>query len=284
MNYRHLFHAGSFSDVVKHFSLTLLLTALNDKNTPFRVIDTHGGTGLYDLSHPWAQKTKEHESGIQRIMTQASIHPLFAPYLEVIRRLNSNQSSVTVYPGSPWLIKQFLKPHDSLQVSELHPEDYASLQQVFQGDKQTQVFHQNGFVSLRAFLPPVERRGLILIDPPYEDKNEFEKVVQGVRDGYRRFATGVYAVWFPIKELKSVQRFYKNLKSLKIPKMLLIEFIRNKKYPANRLNGCGLILINPPWKVEAQLQEGLPLLLEYLGYASQGKIALQWLVDEKVPV
>lgn len=275
MNYRHAYHAGGFADVFKHFVLTLLLQKLAEKDKPFRAIDTHGGIGLYDLSQQEAQKTKEYEQGITKLLLQEKIDPLFQPYCEVIRQLNTYHTQIKTYPGSPWIIRQFLRPGDTLQVSELHPQDYQVLKNLFAHDSQVQTFHQDGYISLKAFLPPVERRGLILIDPPFEERNEFGSLVKGVKEAYRRFATGIYCIWFPIKEYPPIQRFYKDLQALKVPNILTVEYVVNPKFPAASYNGCGLIIINPPWQIDIQLAKGLPLLLNYLGHDHGGAIKIK---------
>ena len=279
MNYRHIYHAGCFADVVKHIVLVLLLQKLQEKEKPFRMIDTHGGIGLYDLRQDQAQKTKEYEEGIQQIWNKEPIDVLIQPYMDLIKKLNPN-SDLTYYPGSPWLTRQFLRQNDVLQVCELHPQDYQVLQDLFKGDQQVQVFHRDGYTSLKAFLPPVERRGLVFIDPPFEDKNEFSQVIKGLKEAYRRFPTGIYCIWFPIKELHSIRQFYQDLQALNIPKILAMEYIINSRFPTDCLNGCGMIIVNPPWQIDLILEKIFPLLLKALEHEKMGKIRFTWLSGE----
>jgi 23S rRNA (adenine2030-N6)-methyltransferase len=279
MNYRHIYHAGCFADVVKHMVLILILQRLQEKEKPFRVIDTHGGIGMYDLRLTEAQKTKEYEDGIQQLWNQDQANPLFKPFMDLIHDLNPDKN-LTYYPGSPWISSLFLRQDDVLQVCELHPQDYQSLQNLFKRHKQVQIFHRDGYNSLKAFLPPVEKRGLIFIDPPFEDKNEFSQIVKGLKEAYRRFATGVYCIWFPIKELHTIQQFYKELKELNIPKVLTMEYIIDTRFPVDSLNGCGLVLINPPWQLDVSLAQILSELLKALGYEKTGKTRLTWLTHE----
>jgi 23S rRNA (adenine2030-N6)-methyltransferase len=278
MNYRHIYHAGCFADVVKHIVLITLLQRLHEKEKPFRVIDTHGGIGVYDLSRQEAQKTKEHEGGIQQLLSQPG-DLLFQSYVDLINKLNPNNNLI-YYPGSPWIIRQFLRRQDILQVCELHPQDYQVLEKLFSKDKQVQVFNRDGYNSLKAFLPPIERRGLVFIDPPFEDKSEFSQILRGIKEAYQRFATGIYCIWFPIKEMHAIRQFYEGLQVLKIPKILVLEYIINTKFPSDQLNGCGLILINPPWQSDARLEKVLSLLLPALGHEKTGKTRLTWLTSE----
>lgn len=279
MNYRHIYHAGCFADVVKHIVLITLLKGFHEKEKPFRVIDTHGGIGIYDLHQNEAQKTKEYEGGIQQLWSNKQIDPLFQPYLDIIHKLNPNKELI-YYPGSPWIAKQFLRDLDVLQVSELHPQDYQVLRGHFKYDKQVQIFHRDGYNALKAFLPPIERRGLVFIDPPFEDKNEFAYILKGIKEAYQRFATGIYCIWFPIKDMHTIRQFYQGLQALEIPKILALEYITDTKFPKDSLNGCGLILINPPWKCDAHLEQALALLLPILGHEKTGKTRLTWLAKE----
>jgi 23S rRNA (adenine2030-N6)-methyltransferase len=279
MNYRHIYHAGCFADVVKHIVLIMLLEKLREKDKPFRVIDTHGGLGIYDLQQTEAQKTKEYEEGVQQLWNQNISDAAVKPYIDLIKKLNPD-NQLNFYPGSPWITKQYLRDKDILQTCELHPQDYQVLAKLFKHDEQVQVFHRDGYNSLKAFLPPVERRGLVFIDPPFEDKNEFSFIVKGIKEAYRRFATGIYCIWFPIKEFHAIRQFYQDLQSLEIPKILAIEYIVDTQFPADSLNGCGLVLINPPWQIEDNLSQLLPLLLKSLGHEKAGKTRITWLTQE----
>ena len=259
MNYRHIYHAGNFADVFKHWILTLLLVKLTEKPTPFCVIDTHSGLGVYDLKHRHAQKTLEQESGIQRLL-QAQLDPAFQPYYDV---LSTNNNPSEVYPGSPKIIQTFLRKNDRLFAAELHEEDYLTLRENFRYDKRIKVLHKNGYDALKALLPPLERRGLVFIDPPFEKTDEFKQIIAVLQNGLERFAHGVYAIWYPIKEQRLVQKFYMDLNKLPIDKYLYIEIHANESI-LNQLNSCGMVIINQPWQLEEKLRENMPRLLQYL--------------------
>ncbi len=263
MNYRHIYHAGNFADVFKHWILTLLLEKLLEKPTPFFVLDTHAGLGIYDLKHINAQKTLEQDSGVQRIL-HAKLAPAFQAYYDILCTDNNPSER---YPGSPKIIQAFLREHDRLFAAELHAEDYATLRDNFKYDKRIKVLHQSGYEAIKALLPPLERRGLVLIDPPFEKTDEFKQIIAALQDGLARFAHGIYAIWYPIKEQLQVHRFYEKLDRLPISKYLYVELHANEAI-LEQLNSCGLAIINPPWQLEQKLQENMPRLLQYLHLAN----------------
>lgn len=286
MNYRHIYHAGNFADVMKHFILTLLLQKLREKDTPFCVLDTHAGIGIYDLTADPAQRTLEYQQGIGSLLAAPSLPEIFRPYVSIVQALNGlapgdSSSNLTLYPGSPAIAQRFLRRQDRLLLCELHPEDFTELQYHLTGDKQVSCFFQDAYTGLKALLPPKERRGLVLIDPPFEVKNEFALLVKGIQHAYRRFATGIYAIWYPIKDRPPVDSFYAALKNAGIPKILTTEFLLYSPTTAERLNGCGMAFINPPWQLDSTLKEYLPLLLSYLGKYPQGNVTVQWLSGER---
>lgn len=201
MNYRHIYHAGNFADVLKHAVLARLVTYLQQKEKAFRVLDTHAGIGLYDLSSEEAQKTGEWRDGIGRLLEgelPAEIAAILAPYLQSIRTLNPGPE-LTLYPGSPKLARMLFRPQDRLSAMELHPDDYETLHRLFDGDFQSRVTELDGWLALGAHLPPKEKRGLILVDPPFEKEGEYERLADGLARGYRRFAGGVYCLWYPFE-------------------------------------------------------------------------------------
>lgn len=275
MNYRHIYHAGNFSDVVKHYVLSLLLQKLHEKEKAFSIIDTHAGIGVYNLQSQQALKTNEAQEGILKLLHSPQDKTLFEPYLRIIQRQKNG-----FYPGSPVISRAFLRPQDRLWLSELHPEDFQNLAQYFYKDPQVKVLHQDGYTSLKALLPLKEKRGLILIDPPFEERNEFKTLVNGLRESYRRFATGIYMIWFPIKELKPIKEFYAALKDLRIPKILSVEFLRNPPITPETLNGTGLVIINPPWKIEEKIVPALETLLKIFEF-KEGDVRLEWLCKER---
>jgi 23S rRNA (adenine2030-N6)-methyltransferase len=261
MNYRHIYHAGNFADVFKHWILTLILIKLCAKDAPFCLIDTHAGLGTYALDDPQAVKTKEAESGVNRILNK-QLNEDFEPYQNIVKQYLNGYA---IYPGSPAIMSEFLRSSDRLILSELHPEDYVVLHDYFKRNKQVKILQQDGYTSIKALLPPIERRGLILIDPPFEQTNEFEQIINGLKEGLKRFATGIYAVWYPIKDRKQIANFYKDLRNITQTEILAIEIHANESI-LNQLNSCGMIIVNPPWQLYETLQANLPKLLEYLDF------------------
>ncbi|MCR4346734.1 MAG: 23S rRNA (adenine(2030)-N(6))-methyltransferase RlmJ [Sulfuricaulis sp.] len=278
MNYRHIFHAGNFADVFKHVVLSLLLKSLHKKETPFCYLDTHAGASRYDLSSAAAQKTGEYRDGIKRLWNNSSI-PEVADYLAAVRALN-DADSLRYYPGSPRVARFFLRPQDRAVLFELQPEECTHLKNEFAGDRQVLVQGQDGYAGLKALLPPKERRGLVLIDPPYESDKEFEQVIDGLRIAHARWDTGMYALWYPIKGRPPVERFHRMLVATGIRKILLAEFSPYPEDSGFRLNGCGMVVINPAWKLDETLQSVSSILLERLRQHPAARAAVTWLVPE----
>jgi 23S rRNA (adenine2030-N6)-methyltransferase len=276
MNYRHAYHAGNFADVHKHAILTLLLAHLRRKETPFHVLDTHAGIGRYDLFGEQAGKTGEYEDGIRKLITQPADHPLLKPYLDLVRAENSGEA-VRFYPGSPCLIRSSLREDDRMTLVELHPEDAESVRDLFKRDRQVIIREEDAYQAMKACLPPKERRGLVLIDPPYEVTDEFQRMIKGLGEALRRWPTGVYAIWYPIKSAAEVKRFTDELINFGRP-CLTSELMRYEPTDESKLNGSGLALINPPWQLDEQLAVLLPLLHKRLG--CRGRTHLQWLARE----
>jgi 23S rRNA (adenine2030-N6)-methyltransferase len=274
MNYRHAFHAGNFADVVKHAVLALLIERLKEKDTAFRVIDTHAGIGLYDLRSEEARRGNEWPGGIGRLYDATlppALAPLLAPYLAAVRAANSG-GPLARYPGSPWIARHLLRKQDRLTAVELHPEDAAALGETFAGDRQVKVIDLDGWLALGSFVPPKERRGLVLIDPPYEAVDEFEHLVTGFEKAWRRWPTGIYALWYPVKNLAAIDGFRKGLKATAIPRILRAELTVRRRATPNRFNGTGLVLCNAPWRfaetLETLLSGLVPLLADGPGATS----------------
>jgi 23S rRNA (adenine2030-N6)-methyltransferase len=269
MNYRHAFHAGNFADVLKHAILALALKLLTGKPKPLRVIDTHAGTGSYRLDAEQARRTGEWHTGIGRLLgpsaapLPAEMAALLAPYLDAVRCANP-PGRLDVYPGSPALALALLRPTDRLIASELHPEDAASLRQCLRGDPRAKVLALDGWQALRALLPPKERRGLILIDPPFEEPGELERLADGLAEGVRRFATGTYLLWLPVKEPRQVASFRAALERLGLKRLHWVELHTETIATADRLAATALVILNPPFGLEKQLAELLPFLAERL--------------------
>ena len=283
MNYRHAYHAGNFADVVKHVVLTRLLDYLKQKDKAFRVVDTHAGIGRYDLSSVEAQKTGEWHGGVGRLIDASFAAPvaaLLAPYLETVRSLNP-EGGIQKYPGSPLIARHLMRKQDRLSAIELHPKDAGKLRTLFAGDFQTRVIELDGWLALGAHLPPKEKRGLVLIDPPFEEVGEFERLVDGLIRAHKRWPGGIYALWYPIKDRKAIIAFRKALKQSGIPKLLDIEFeIRPASFEPS-LDGSGLLVVNPPFTLEGELRTLLPALHRLLAVGKPAHWSLEWLAGEQ---
>lgn len=285
MNYRHKYHAGNFADVVKHAVLALVIERLKLKDAAFRVIDTHAGVGVYDLGSEEAQKTGEWLGGIGRLIGRgaeplpAAVAKLLAPYLDVVQRFNP-AGEIVRYPGSPKLARELLRPQDRMVVNELHPEDARSLQGAFARDEQVKVTELDGWVALKAQLPPKERRGVVLIDPPFEAPGELARLVRALREGQKRFSTGVYLLWYPIKDRRALDRFKRDLAESGIARLITTEvWIRSGADP-ELLNGTGLVILNPPFELDRQLAVLGPFLARRLGLEIGARWALERLSGE----
>lgn len=273
MNYRHAYHAGNFADVFKHILWVGLITALKQKEKPFRVVDTHGGIGMYDLLGEESLKTGESLSGIQQLLNQEPKHPWIQEYLKIVKSFNK-VDAIRFYPGSPVIAQQMIRQQDKLQVCELHPQDFGLLAQNLSGDDNVQVFQKDGYGALKAFLPPVERRGLILIDPPFENKQEFEALTRALENGLRRFATGTFALWYPMKDIQNVDRFYQSLQKMGGEDKTIIEYHVNDQLDATTLSACGIAIINTPYSFEQNLKEATQELLASLKGHKNSKIKI----------
>lgn len=278
MNYRHAYHAGNFADVMKHAVLALVIEHMKLKPAPFRVVDTHAGIGLYDLGSETAQKTGEWREGIGRVMEaewSAAGAAALAPYLDVVRRLNGGRD-VTRYPGSPYLARQLLREGDRLVVNELHPEDQNELKRLFAHDPQVKVMALDAWTAVKALLPPPERRGVVLIDPAFEQTGELDRLADALAEGTRRFATGTFLLWYPIKETGPVAAFRRKIAALSLPKAMAVELmIRQPSEEDGRLGGAGLVVVNAPFTLAASLENLMPELAQVL---SQGEA--KWRLEE----
>lgn len=279
MNYRHAYHAGNFADIHKHAALALILEHLKRKDAPFAYVDSHAGIGAYDLGSVQAEKTGEWLGGIAKVMAAADSPEEMAPFLDVVRAMNP-EGGLRHYPGSPMIAAKLARDCDRLALCELHPDDAAELRQRFHYDRRVGVHHRDGYDGLKALLPPPERRGLVLIDPPFEVRDEFDRMRKGLIQAMKRWPTGLYALWYPIKAKVLVDRFHADLTQIGLPKTLAADiWIRDGDDPT-RLNGCGLVVVNPPWKLDEAMGRLMPWLAATLG--EDGACSrLQWVVPEK---
>lgn len=282
MNYRHAYHAGNFADVVKHVVLARIIEYLKRKEAAFRVIDTHAGIGLYDLASGEAEKTQEWRSGVGRLVGRnlpPNVEALLQPYLEAVGLTHAGEA-LAEYPGSPLIARRLLRPQDRLFAIELHPEDAARLKDLFAGDVQVRVLGLDGWLSLGAHLPPKEKRGLVLIDPPFEEPGEFDRMADGLVKAHRRWPGGVYALWYPIKDRGAVATFREQLARSGIPKILDISFDIRAPSPEPRLDGCGMVVVNPPYTLKAEMKALLPVLSGLLSEGPGARFDIRWISQE----
>lgn len=263
MNYRHSFHAGNVADVFKHIVLVLVLRALHKKETPFCVVDTHAGSGVYELERPG-----EFEYGIGIIWPEREQWPALADYFAVVEKLNG-KGEIKYYPGSPFIIREYLRPQDRAAFMELQPGEYANLKTNFTGIKNISVRHVDAWGAFKAFVPPKENRGVVLMDPPFEVANEFDHVVTALTQGTKRWRNGIYMVWYPFKSRMTVSKFHQALRGLRVEAQA-VEFMTLPDDVENRLNGSGIVLVNAPWGVMDALREILSPLAARLAGVSGG--------------
>ncbi len=282
MNYRHAFHAGSFADVIKHLVLVRILTYLQEKPAPFRVIDSHAGAGVYDLAGDEASRSGEWLTGIARIMQarfSEKAAPLVAPYLDIVRAFNP-QRELTTYPGSPLIARALLRPQDRLVACELEPGARKQLIKSLHRDTQARVVDLDGWVGLPAFVPPKERRGLVLIDPPYERKDEFEQVAAGFSAAFAKWPSGCYLIWYPVKSRRATDALARHTAQVasRAPtpgSCLRLEFSVAPQSPDAGLVSTGLLIVNPPWTLAGELKIILPELEKPLGQGGAGRFRLE---------
>ena len=285
MNYQHAFHAGNFADVHKHIVLTRILEYLRQKLAAFRVVDTHAGAGRYDLLGPQAARSSEWQDGIGRLFAiprsgaagTVSMPALIAPYLDVIAALNPS-GKLRLYPGSPLIVRAFLRRQDRLIACELEPKAAASLKGALHGDVRGKALAIDGWVALFANIPPKERRGLVVIDPPYEESVEFARLPDTLAQAHRKWPSGLYLAWYPIKTREAPDALARRLRRLDIPKILRCELSIAPPRADGALAGSGLVVVNPPYPLERELRIILPALTRLL--APTGAYHVDWLSGE----
>jgi 23S rRNA (adenine2030-N6)-methyltransferase len=290
MNYRHAYHAGNFADVLKHSVLFALIQALRAKETPFALIDTHAGSGCYALDSEEAGKTGEYREGITRLLfpdlqrnkaAQQALPPLLRHWLDAILALPGNEQGLKLYPGSPLQAARAMRPTDSAYLCELHPEEAALLRELFHHDSRVHVHNRNGYEALKALLPPKEKRGLVLIDPPYEAQEaEYRLIETALKAALLRWPNGIYAIWYPIKLRSQVQPFLRGLQHCGARRVLRAELLVHPDDSPLRLNGSGMVILNGPWNLEAVLREPLQAMARLLSQERPAEWRLDWLLQE----
>lgn len=279
LSYRHLYHAGNFADVFKHALLARLLLALNGKDKAYCYLDTHAGIGLYDLAHPWAHKAKEYEGGIGRLWQRDDVPEVIAPYLETVRAENPG-GRLRFYPGSPLIARRFLRPMDRMVLTELNKTDFEVLKSVFDKQRHVALHCMDAYQGLRAFLPPQERRGLVLIDSSFDRSREFDRIVRALKEAHERWATGMYAVWYPIMEPAPMRDFTASIARSGIRKILKLELTVRERDETGFIPGCGMLVVNPPWHFDGDARAILDYLKRVLPQEGAGRAEVKWLVPE----
>ena len=283
MNYRHEFHAGNFADVFKHVFLTRMLAYLARKDTPFRVIDTHAGAGEYDVASEEAIRGGEWQGGIGRLADLSefdeSARALLKPYLDIVGPLDA-EGRTPLYPGSPRIIQALMRKQDRATFCELHPQAFAELRANFRRDERVACLNLDGYMGLNAGVPPKERRGVVLIDPPFERANEFEVAWSAIKSAYAKWPTGLYALWYPVKDMAAVARFAAAIAHSGIRRVLRLELAVDERTTAGKLARAGLILINPPYVLDDEAAILLPALARTLARSAQSEVLREWLAGE----
>ena len=283
MNYRHAFHAGNFADVMKHAVLARILTYLAEKPAPYRVIDTHAGAGVYDLACPEAARTGEWRDGIGRLRAASlddETRVLLTPYLDAVASFNTGDK-LEKYPGSPAIARAMMRSQDRLVACELEPQAAASLAHTLKRDRRAKAIAIDGWTALTAYIPPKERRGLVLIDPPFEQPDEFSRLANGLESAHRKWPTGIYMLWYPIKDAAAVDAFVRRVARANIAKSLRLELVLAPAQTENSaLRGSGLLVVNPPWTLYDEMTMLLPRLAKVLTRNDKTAATVEWLATE----
>jgi 23S rRNA (adenine2030-N6)-methyltransferase len=280
LSYRHGFHAGNFADVLKHTVLIHMLEYMTQKDKPLRIIDTHAGAGVYKLNGPQAQKNREFDNGIGQLWASEQQPAAIARLAKLVHTVNDGKQ-LQLYPGSPLIAQTLMRSIDRLYLHELHPTDYQFLRDCMRDDKRIKVADEDGFVGLQALLPPPDRRALVLIDPSYEVKSDYQHLIKQLTQAHKRFATGTYAIWYPVVLRQRIDEMELALKKSGIKNIQLMEFALQADNPEYGMTSSGMIVINPPWTLWGAMEETLPWLVNNLSENGKGFYRLEQLVAEK---
>ena len=283
MNYRHIYHAGNFADVFKHTLLIQLIYALQRKPKGCCYIDLHAGIGAYNLQSQEAQVTQEYQQGIAKLWNAPNLSEPLREYVQqqlLFNQRRGNTNGLSWYAGSPCLMEQLLRPEDRMLLSELHMEDVLSLHGALSAHQQLQIYHEDAYKVLKSAVPPVEKRGLVLIDPAFEARDEFQQVLTALQDAYSRWQTGTYVIWYPIKSTSMVKSFHQKVERLGVRKIICAELCVYPDDVQTRFNGSGLLIVNPPFQFLDNIRTWLPQLWELLSVEGTGRYQAKWLVPE----
>lgn len=279
MNYRHAYHAGNFADVLKHYALGEILARLLAKDAPLFFLDTHAGRGRYPLEDIATQRGGEFRTGILPLLARPNPPAALRAYCAQVRRLGESDGKLVAYPGSPSIALDLLRPDDRAAFCELEPLEAGALRELVRRDRRAAVHERDGYEALGALLPPAEKRGLVLVDPPYEDPLEWDRLARALIATHRRWPTGVYAVWYPLTHGNGARRFLAMLATSGIRRQLSAQLWMRREDSPVGLNGAGLLIVNPPWKLDESLEPALAWLASLLS-PDDGRSRVEWLVGE----
>ena len=279
LSYRHIYHAGNHADILKHIIVSEICKHLIKKDAPFFYLDTHAGIGQYPLDSAQAQKNKEFQSGIARLLEEDDLPEAIDSLLDIVREMNPD-NKLAFYPGSPKVVDYYVRQKDKLHLCELHPNDFPVLAALFPNKRKANVVKDNGFEAVKAMLPPPQKRGFVLMDPPYEVKKDYQYVVQALQEGHKRFPQGTYAIWYPVLNRKQANDLLRAVETTKIRNVLLVEMTIRDSEKERGMAGSGMIIVNPPWTLEKEAKHFLPVLTKLLAEDAHADFQVSWITPE----
>ncbi len=279
LSYRHIYHAGNHADILKHLVASQVCRHLTKKEAPFFYLDTHAGIGLYELNSNQAQLNQEFSTGIGKLMSRTDLPEPLEHFVSIVKTLNPD-NKLAVYPGSPKVVDHYLRLKDKMHLCELHPNDFPLLAALFPQKRRANVVKDDGFLAVKSMLPPPQKRGFVLMDPPYEVKQDYQKVVKALEEGYRRFNQGTYAIWYPVLNRRQADDLLNAVQRTSIRNTLLLELNIRGTETKRGMAGSGMIIVNPPWTLENEAKRFLPYLVEILAEDSDAHYQLRWITPE----
>lgn len=279
LSYRHIYHAGNHADILKHIVVSQICKHLIKKEAPFFYLDTHAGIGEYSLESTQAQKNKEFESGIARLIAHNKLPEPIADFVDLVKSMNPSDN-LLIYPGSPKVVAYYQRLKDKMHLCELHPNDFPILASLFPNKRKANVQKGDGFSAVKAMLPPPQKRGFVLMDPPYEIKQDYHTVVDALVAGHKRFPTGTYAIWYPVLSRQQADNLINSVESTKIRNILLVELLIRDANTEQGMNGSGMIVVNPPWTLKTEAEQYLPTLQTLLGESNGASFQVRCITPE----